>query len=332
MSAATISVGFSCQSRFITNGTTAPLPSMPFDWLISTRDAVLRALETDGSSMLIDVDQTAIFTMPTEKYQGVYSNGIFYWHDFERSEDRRLKENWRETVPEINAKYQRRWKQFTSYLRDSDIRKHLIISNSKINLTEFSDDDADFSNKFDLTSEYADRLLRTLTRTGANNFQVTFLLRTFKEYRRLLKFKATRDDVFNVRFAGIMGLPAAPQFASTVVAPVAPGYGGTVDELEGDYPEDVRIEAQGDRAVVTKKNLIWAEAVPFPGGYLFNFRGSNNVLTARLDRGVVVFSNNTRWERLSTAQAHAVHEGDPVPIFVPRRHSSAAPDTNGLPF
>ena len=111
---------------------------MPFDFNITTQKGLLDAIESNGQSLFNKEEDMTSYTMTVEGQQGLTSNGIYYWHDYEFMEDkRRLSPSWNERLPLVNAKYQSLWSRFAAVLREQRIPKTLYLSNSQYNLQQF---------------------------------------------------------------------------------------------------------------------------------------------------------------------------------------------------
>lgn len=69
--------------------------------------------------------------------------------------------------------------------------------------------------------------------------------------------------------------------------------------MSGRYDNGAEIVVRGPSALVyNAQGQIWAEASPFPGGYLFVFDGANKIFTARLDGREIHFSNSAIWRKV----------------------------------
>lgn len=298
-----LSLGFSCQTRFAINSGAASTKTMPFDWAITPRSVVLDALASDGETLRLSEASASVFTMPVEGRSGVRSDGMYYWHDFPLLENNKdLAPNWAEDIHAVNEKSARRWKRFRNLLRDPDLPKRLMFSNSQHNLPEFADGPEDFHQKFGFDEEFAHAIVDALNAFGAKNFRITFLSRSIGDYDRLVDAQTRMADILDVRFAGEMTLKVNTQFAASVCSTMLPGQSPASTELlepiEGHYDNGSRIALHGNAALVyNHRGNLWGEAAPFPGGYLFVFNGANKIFTARLVHGTLHFSNNAVWAR-----------------------------------
>ncbi len=295
-----ISLGFSCQTRFAIDGGTAATATMPFDWTITTRSFLVDALASDGKAFEIIEAKSSIYTMPEEKTAGVHMGGVFFWHDFPRQEDQpHPQAEWRDHIADVNENYRKRWGRFRNLLRNFGVHKRLIISNSQKNLIEFSTDESDFNEKFGLDEDFLLALCDRLNSWAARNYRITFLVRSLRGYEKIIDAQTRMPGIFDVRFAGAMSLPANNRLVSSIFMEVPDIAAGLLPMLAGRYVNGVEIVLRGKSALVYHpvSETLWAEAVPFPGGYIFVFEGDDAIFTARFVNGAIEFSNNTQWAK-----------------------------------
>ena len=297
-----VSLGFSCQTRFAINNGAAGTKTMPFDWAITTRSFVVDALASDGKAFEIAEENTSIYTMPIEERGGIHTHGVYFWHDFPYQEgDQHLQDEWRNCIPDVNERYRKKWWRFRNLLRNSGVSKHIVISNTQDNLTEFSNDESDFHEKFGLDEDFLLTLCDRLDSWMARNYRVTFLVRSFRDYEKLVDAQMRMPGVFAVRFAGVMSLLANNPVVPSIFMMIRDGEAGLLSMLQGRYDNGVEIVLRGKSALVhhPDRKTLWGEATPFPGGYIFVFEeGCDAIFTARFVDGAIHFSNDTKWTKV----------------------------------
>lgn len=297
-----VSLGFSCQTRFVINNGAAGTKTMPFDWAITTRSFVIDALASDGEAFEIAEENTSIYTMPIQGRQGAHTCGVYFWHDFPYHEDeQRLQDEWRKRIPDVNESYRKKWGRFRNLLRNFNVNKHIIISNSQDNLTEFSSDESDFHKKFGLDENFLLTLCDRLDSWMARNYRVTFLVRSLRDYEKLVDAQMRMPGVFAVRFAGVMSLLANNPLVPSIFMVVRDTEASPLSTLVGCYDNGVEIVLRGKSALVyhADRKTLWGEATPFPGGYIFVFEeGGEAIYTARFVDGAIHFSNDAKWTKV----------------------------------
>ncbi len=110
-----VSLGFSCQSRFSIDLFTADHRRNPFDFNISTKEAVLRGLTTSGANFEHTKPEIDLYRMTEEGRSGVSCNGLYFWHDYPM-DGRELASSWDTKIDGVNAKYRFLWKRFEDLL------------------------------------------------------------------------------------------------------------------------------------------------------------------------------------------------------------------------
>jgi hypothetical protein len=176
-----ISLGYSCQTRFMIDALHADQKRLPFDFNITSRAALINALATDGASLEHSETNTALYTMPSDRREGIGVDGMYFWHDYPLNDDKlSLHPDWRQKMAEINAKYTYLWQRFSALIR-SDDRKTFVLSNAQRNLVEFAADKADFDRKFGLGRQAFEEIAMALHAYGARNYTLRFLSRSEEE-------------------------------------------------------------------------------------------------------------------------------------------------------
>lgn len=211
-----VSLGHSCQTRFILEDLDGASRRMPFDFNITTRPAFLRALETDGASLQHDEATARVFRMASDGREGIEVDGMYFWHDYPLADDKlSLAEGWQGEIGRVNEKYAALWSRLSALLR-SDEDKTLVLSNSQHNLGQFAADDRDFGRRFGLGRQAFHDIAAALDRYGARNYRLLFLTRSIADIAETM---ALRDPRLEHRFVGILSLRPDPR----VAASIAPG-------------------------------------------------------------------------------------------------------------
>ena len=299
-----ISLGFACQTRFSIDALSGDHRRFPFDFNISTKAAVLSGLATQGKNFAHASDELRIFRMPLEETEGVEKGGIYFWHDYERSDSRRLARHWAAAVADVNEKYAAVWRRFIAELKNAETEKVFVVANSQCNLAEFSDSPADFEAKFGLDEEFYRAVCAGLDAIGVKFYRIIFLNRDLGAAIRLRD--AISDPQFESRFVGTLNLPTDNRVAVSVLAADPGTDAALLDRIAGSYAIPgggvVTIERSRDRTAVAYRHLSrsarepWAEVSALANGYLFVFEGQNNNHTAVVEDGALYFSNHTRWK------------------------------------
>lgn len=211
-----VSLGHSCQTRFILEDLDGASRRMPFDFNIATRAALLRALETDGASLRHDKDSATVFRMASDGREGIEVGGMYFWHDYPLAEDKlSLADDWQDEIGRVNEKYAALWSRLAALLR-SDEEKTLVLSNSQHNLGQFAEGDDDFKRHFGLGHQAFQDIAAALDRYGARNYRLMFLTRSIADLAETLPLK---DPRLEHRFVGILSLRPDHR----VAASIAPG-------------------------------------------------------------------------------------------------------------
>ena len=198
-----VSLGHSCQTRFILDDLDGSSRRMPFDFNIATRQALLRALATDGDSLRHDRDTASVFRMASDGREGIEVGGMYFWHDYPLAEDRlRLAEGWQREIGRVNEKYAALWRRFSALLR-SDDPKTLMLSNSQHNLAQFAATGNAFDLGFGLGRQAFDEIAAALDGFGARNWRLLLLTRSAAE---LAGTAGLGDPRLEHRLVGILSL------------------------------------------------------------------------------------------------------------------------------
>jgi hypothetical protein len=294
-----ISLGFSCQTRFMIEALHPDLKRQPFDFNITSRAALIRALETDGASLVHQPETMATYLMPIERRQGVEVSGMFFWHDYPLNDDKlTLHPDWPLKHEQVNAKYAMLWQRFSELVR-SETEKTLVLSNSQHNLPQFAEDEADFSRKFGLGRIAHEELVAALDGYGARSYRLKFLSRTVDEMAETAHLHGERLDH---RFVGALSLRVAPDMVAKLFSGRdEPG----IADLAGSYEDGDKLV----RPISARTALIFDRGDEQPqgslsrieGGLLAAFPGRNTLSMVTLERDTLVFSNGMRWARTPTS-------------------------------
>ena len=113
-----LSLGLSCQSRMTVESAGLDYIRGPFDYAIAEKSALLKALATNGRSLLHDPTTSSMYMMPVERRQGVHSDGVYYWHVDPKADRLTLHPNWAEHTPKVNEKYEFLWRRFAEAIAE----------------------------------------------------------------------------------------------------------------------------------------------------------------------------------------------------------------------
>ena len=210
-----VSLGYSCQTRFMIDMLHADQQRQPFDFNITSRPALISALATDGASLAHTAERVTTFMTRKEGRQGIEICGMHFWHDYPLQQDKlSLHPAWQEKIADVNAKYTHLWKRFSALIRSGE-PKTFVLSNAQRNLTEFAADAAEFERKFGLGRQAFDEIAGALDAYGACNFTIKFLSRTIEETHQTADLP---DDRLDHRFAGELGLRPDPALAAQLLS------------------------------------------------------------------------------------------------------------------
>jgi hypothetical protein len=241
-----VSLGHSCQTRFILEDLAGASRRMPFDFNITTRSALVAALDSDGDSLRHDEDSANVFGMASDGRQGIEVGGLFFWHDYPLGSDGlSLAKGWQREIGRVNEKYAALWARLSQLLR-SDDAKTLMLSNSQHNLAQFAGTDAYFADRFGLGRAAFCDIAEALERFGARNYRLLFLTRTIADLSETLSLDDARLEH---RFVGTLSLRPDRR----VAASLSPGrIPAGIGPLCGSYEHGLwRVCAVShDRAVV----------------------------------------------------------------------------------
>lgn len=291
----TISLGFSCQTRFSLDEFDCNMLRLPFDFNITSRDFLIETLLRDGQNLL-DGD-LKIFQMPKEKWQGVQRDGILFWHDFPLA-GFEVAAGWQEKIPALREKYRYLWDRFRQVLRGDGYKK-FYLSNTQANLTDYTASDDEFHNKFALDSDFYLRLREALLHYGVRHFDITFINRNINDADALRPHEAQGEGGLLSRFVGILDLPCHQAVAMSLV-PLC--HRTSIRAVVGRYSNGCCIEYINEyRAAVYVEGNVWGEIVPYFNGYLMFLNAKGMIWKAALSvEGELKFNNHTRWVKIGS--------------------------------
>jgi hypothetical protein len=242
---ALVSLGLACQTRLSIDEVSADHRSLPFDFVIATREGVLEALRSGGASFQVgpaELEAFAAARQPTAR-------GISYWHDY-RIEGAVLADGWRDAVQTANDKYRFLWGRLTRLLADPAAPKRFVLSNTQNNLSEVAPGEA-FDASFGLTAAFHAELVAALEALGARDFEVLFLHRTLAE--AVAARRAIADPRFASRFGGVLELPTHTRFAASALAPSGPAT-GAAERACGRYEDGWIVEPSAPGVAVVYRD------------------------------------------------------------------------------
>ncbi|UVC08600.1 hypothetical protein IHQ71_26305 [Rhizobium sp. TH2] len=293
-----ISLGHSCQTRFIIDIMGGESQRrMPFDFNITTRQALVNALQTNGASLRQCPERAATFVTQAEGRQGVEIEGLYFWHDYPLAEDKlALRCDWRDDIDRVNEKYAALWQRFAAHAR-SDEAKTFFLSNTQHNLDQFAAEPADFAGRFGLGLAAFEEISAALDAFGARNYRLLFLSRTIREVEETAEVNDRRLDH---RFSGKLSLRPDPAILSRLFANID---GLCLAGACGSYDGSGKlVKAISDRAAIIYR-LENGTAVPHgtlfaAGGELAAaFEGRDQVFQASNRGRGLQFSNGVEWLR-----------------------------------
>lgn len=293
-----ISLGHSCQTRFIIDIMGGESQRrMPFDFNITTRRALVNALQTDGASLRQCPERAKTFVTSAEGRHGIEIDGLYFWHDYPLAEDKlALRCDWRNDMARVNEKYAALWQRFAVLARSEDA-KTFFLSNTQHNLDQFSDDSADFEEKFGLGLAAFDEISSALDDFGARNYGLRFLSRSIRDVEETAELNDSRLDH---RFSGRLSLRPDPAILSRLFADT---HGICPAEVCGSYDGSGKlVKAISERAAIIYRlendTLIPQGTLTAAGGELAAaFEGRDQVFQARSAGRRLQFSNGVEWLR-----------------------------------
>jgi hypothetical protein len=302
-----ISLGFSCQTRFLIDAFSPEIKRHPFDFNITSRPALIRALATDGASLMHHAGAATTYVMPKEQRQGVEVGGMYFWHDYPLGPDKlALSPDWADRRVSVNGKYAMLWQRFAETLR-SDMPKILALSNSQHNLPQFAADEADFDRKFGLGRQAHDEITAALETFGARNWRLAFLSRSAGEVEETADL---HDRRLEHRFVGALSLRVAPALATQLISD-RPETSAGIRAIEGRYNDGtVIVRAISARVAMIRSAVDGIEttdsaAAPLGSiwaggdGLVAAFSGRDRVFFVSADAAALSFSDGSRWTRVA---------------------------------
>lgn len=292
-----VSLGHSCQTRFILEALDGASRRMPFDFNITTRAALLAALATDGASLRHDADTASIFRMASDGREGVAVGGLYLWHDYPLADDRlSLADGWQREIGRVNEKYAALWSRFAALLR-SDGAKTLVLSNSQHNLGQFSDGSDDFSRNFGLGRQAFEEVSSALDAFGARNYQLLFLTRSVAD---LAETTSLDDPRLDHRFVGVLSLRPDRRVAGSLQAgtdanailAVCGTYEDGLWQVDAMSAATAIIHRRGERGLEPYGSITVAE-----GTLIGWFEGRDRFQEVRLEPSGLRFTDGTVWRR-----------------------------------
>lgn len=292
-----LSLGHSCQTRFILEDLDGASRRMPFDFNITTRPALLAALRSDGGSLHHDEGSARVFAMASDGREGIEVGGLFFWHDYPLGPDGlRLAEGWQREIGRVNEKYAALWSRLAQILR-SDEQKTLVLSNSQHNLAQFAATDEDFAEGFGLGRRAFDEITLALEGFGARNYRLLFLTRTISDLAETMSL----DDIrLEHRFVGILSLRPDRR----VAASISPDRATTsIGALCGSYDSgrwQIRAVSH-DSAIIhhgTREGIRPVGSISFADGNpVVWFEGRDGFRDVVHDACEIRFPDGNRWLR-----------------------------------
>lgn len=292
-----LSLGHSCQTRFIIDAIDPSGRRMPFDFNITTRPALLRALATDGASLCHDEDGAAVFSMPSDGRQGVDVGGLYFWHDYPLAEDKlSLADGWQHEIARVNEKYLALWSRLSAVLR-TDEPKTIMFSNSQHNLGQFAADDADFAARFGLGRQAFDEIAHALDAFGARNYRLLFLTRSVADFAETLDLADPRLDH---RFVGVLSLRPDQRVPASIsgdrsrpdITMLSGLYDGGAWKIEVRSP-DVALLSRATEDGFVPHGSVTAS----PDGHVAWLEGRDRFTDVTSGDGEIRFSDGSRWRR-----------------------------------
>jgi hypothetical protein len=292
-----LSLGHSCQTRFIIDAIDDTSRRMPFDFNITTRQALVSALDTDGASLRHDEQSARIFAMPSDGRVGIEVDGMFFWHDYPLGPDRlRLADGWQSEIPRVNEKYAALWSRFAARLRSHE-PKTLMLSNTQHNLGQFAPDDDGFAHRFGLGRSAFNEVTDALDRFGTRNYRLMFITRAITDLAETI---ALDDERLDHRFVGTLSLRPDPRVPASI-SPNNPTAG--MFAIEGDYGAGafkIRTLAP-NRAILYRRTsdglLPFGSLTLSDTGNVAWFEGRNSFLDVDIRPDEIHFSDGTQWQR-----------------------------------
>jgi hypothetical protein len=301
----TLSLGFSCLTRFSIEQVSADHRRFPFDYAIATRKGVIEALDSHGGALQVEPDALSVFTTATEGREGPTQGEFYYWHDYPMGGVHTLAEDWRKAVPEVNARYRYLWDRFDRLVTDPGTTKRFVVSNAQHNLPDFASAEA-FDTRFALDTAYYVSLTEALDRYGIADYRVVFLNR---DIAHTVETRAgVSDPRFSTRFVGVLNLPTHHRIASSALGPAAPPE-GRIARACGRYEGGWRLEPSGPVTATVYRDgasgaALVGEFCETMGGFLAVLANApNQVFRVMDDGGDLRFAGRVggedpRWRRL----------------------------------
>ncbi len=291
-----ISLGLSCQSRFCIDHVSAEHRQTPFDYNVTTTDALLQALRSDGEVFhLADEAALRVHRAPKEGREGVDAGGVYLWHDFDLNEDQTIAPDWRSNLPGVREKYGVLWRRFQALLTRADAPITFVLGNTQINLGEYATDFDDFSRKFRFTRNFVENLRSALAELGAQDPQILLMNRYLRDSIELNH--AIAVPWFRSVFCGPLTLPTNARLAVSILGEAAQ----TADKLPAAcrrYSDGWRIVQLGEQsAAITKDGELVGELRLMHGGYIGAFEGGADAFRTAViaDDGGLYWSDKSRW-------------------------------------
>lgn len=274
---------------------------LPFDYCITEKAALLAGLRSRGRSFQHEAASSEVFVMPLSRREGVYSSGVYFWHDYPLASRNGLCDDWQASVPGVNEKYEFIWRRFLEELaRPGEII--FTLSTTQDNLAEFASGEEDWQRKFAIDGAFVDELADALGALCTDHFTILVFARSVGEadsIRAQCRFKDVK-----VRFCGALSLPTHKFLAEALGELTRSCTSDALRLLEGIYDNGAAIEYYSDDVariykVAGERETPWAECYSLPGGYLVNFTSRrNSIFNATLTNQCLKFSNGSSWSKL----------------------------------
>lgn len=291
-----VSLGLSCQSRFCIDLVSAEHRRTPFDYNVTTKSALLRALRSGGEAFrLTDDGALRIHLARKEGREGVESQGVYFWHDFDLNADQTIAQDWRSDLPAVREKYAVLWDRFCGLLRLPGAQISFVLSNTQINLGDYAADFDDFTEKFRFTADYIQDLRAALCDLGAQDPHVLVLNRYLRDSIEVNN--AIAAPWLRSVFCGPLTLPTDARLAVSILGEATPASGQLASACRR-YGDGWRVVQLDDAsAAITKDGRPAGELRPMRGGYIGVFEdGADAIRTAvKTDDGGLYWSDKSRW-------------------------------------
>lgn len=290
-----ISLGFSCQTRFMIDACAASVIRYPFDYVISTKSFVLKAIESGGANFLRTKKNLRVYQLRNGVI-GVGFSDVYFWHEY-RTPEGVVPGDWENYINAVNDKFASLWIRFSHLSKDEKLKKTFVVSNVQNDLPLYTVSPEDYKEKFGIDEAYCRLLKEIIIASGTKNFSLLFIVRDIGEAAALRTLVQEDPTFFDVKFIGDVKYGASGHIPASALIPLSfDQMGRDISEICGNYTNNAYIERSNWKsALIYVDGVLQGEAHLQICGYVCFFSGGAPPKKAEFLSGILRFDDKVTW-------------------------------------